>query len=60
MEDLSKKAKDYEKLLTSKNNICYLEKDKYILNLNKEYANGDKLYKCKFYLNKNIKCPAQS
>ena len=59
MENIESISKNYVKLLTSKNKECYLEKDKYILNLNKILSNGDKLYRCKNYLNKNYKCPAK-
>ena len=59
MENIETISKNYVKLFTSKNKECYLEKDKYILNLNKILSNGDKLYRCKNYLNKNYKCPAK-
>ena len=60
MED-NKKAdimKNYKEIKTEKGKECYLEKDKYILYYSNTLKNGDKIFRCKYYKDKNIKCKA--
>ena len=58
MESLDSISNRYTKMLTGKNKECILESDKYILYFNHEEKNGDKLFRCKFYKDTNIKCKA--
>ena len=60
MED-NKKAdimKNYKKIKTEKGKECYLEKDKYILYYSITLKNGDKIFRCKYYRDKDLKCKA--
>ena len=60
MED-NKKAdimKNYKEIKTEKGKECYLEKDKYILYYSNTLKNGDKIFRYKYYRDKNLKCKA--
>ena len=50
--------KNYKEIKTEKGKECYLEKDKYILYYSNTLKNGDKIFGCKYYKDKNIKCKA--
>ena len=60
MEDNNKSdiMKNYKEIKTEKGKECYLEKDKYILYYSNTLKNGDKIFRCKYYKDKNIKCKA--
>ena len=50
--------KNYKEIKTEKGKECYLEKDKYILYYSNTLKNGDKIFRCKYYRDKNLKCKA--
>ena len=50
--------KNYKEIKTEKGKECYLEKDKYILHYSNILKNGDKIFRCKYYRDKSIKCKA--
>ena len=58
MEQIEKgdPMKDYIKIQTEKGKDCYLESDKYVLHYSNKLKNGDRIYRCKFYKDQNIKC----
>lgn len=58
MEDISEINKNYKLVKTNKNKDCYLEKGKYILNLHYTNIKNENTFRCKYYNDKNIKCPA--
>ena len=50
--------KNYKEIKTEKGKECYLEKNKYILHYSNTLKNGDKIFRCKYYRDKNLKCKA--
>ena len=56
MEDNSQIKNYYKKIYTNRNKECYIERDKYILNLNYVSKNEDKTFRCKFYNDSSIRC----
>ena len=50
--------KNYKEIKTEKGKECYLEKDKYILYYSNTLKNGDKIFRCKYYRDKDLKCKA--
>ena len=58
MESLDSISKRYTKIISGKNKECIIENDKYILYFNHEEKNEDRLFRCKFYKDTNIKCKA--
>ena len=50
--------KNYKEIKTEKGKECYLEKDKYILYYSNTLNNGDKIFRCKYYRDKDLKCKA--
>ena len=50
--------KNYKEIKTEKGKKSYLEKDKYILYYSNTFKNGDKIFRCKYYRDKNLKCKA--
>ena len=58
MEDKQQIKNNYKKILTNRNKECYIERDKYILNLNYITKKEDKIYRCKSYNVSSIRCPA--
>lgn len=49
---------NYKKILTEKGKYWLIESDKYILHYSYKNANGDSIYHCKYYKNKDIKFKA--
>ena len=49
---------NYKKINTNRGKEWYIERNKYILNLNYITKNKDKIFEYKFYNDKEIKCPA--
>ena len=49
---------NYKKINTNRGKECYIQRNKYILNLNYITKNKGKIFPCKFYNDKEIKCPA--
>ncbi len=56
MESLYSKSKRYTKMLTGKNKECIFREQKFIYYFNHEEKSGDRLFRCKFYKDTNIKC----
>ena len=57
MEDNSQIKNNYKKIYTNRNKECFIEREKYILNLNYVSKNEDKTFRCKFYNDSSIRCP---
>ena len=58
MEDKSAIESNYKKINSNRGKDCYIEKEKYILNLNYINKKNEKIFRYKFYNDKKIKCPA--
>ena len=50
--------KNYKEIKTEKGKECYLKKDKYILYYSNTLKNCDKIFRCKYYRDKNLKSKA--
>jgi hypothetical protein len=58
MEDKPQIKNKYRKILTNRNKECYIERDKYILNLNYITKKEEKIYRCKSHNVSSNRCPA--
>ena len=48
--------KNYKEIKTAKRKLCYLEKEKYTLYYRNTLKIVDKIFRCKYYKEQNIKC----
>ena len=48
--------KNYKEIKTEKGKECCLEKDKYLLYQGNSLKNCNKIFRCKYYRDKDIKC----
>ena len=58
MDDKPDIKLNYKKIKSNRGKECYIERDKYILNLNYRTKTKDKIFRWKFYNDKGIKSPA--
>ena len=50
--------KNYKEIRIAKGKVYYQEKEKYLLYYSNTLKNCDKIFRCKYYKEQNIKCKA--